>query len=1826
MTKNVASPKSTGGGGFLFEDKVCAWFVVHMLSDDLPLEPAFGPIVRLDFQTRPDGWFFDDILLTAGHGDDARRCAFSIKSNTQFGVATAPSEFVETAWEQYLREGSAVFDPARDLMGLITTPLDGELRASLDFVQSCASDLTSDLLPGRNAEEEWASKARRNLFESFRCPSALANKKGVTNADIGRLLSRLRFMQFDFESKVSDSEKLAIELCRKALRSGEHEDARAMWATILAVTAGRRTTAGSIGRRDLMEQLAGRFRLLELPNCRDDWHRLQLLAASNMGQLRDVIGEQIQLVPAKVLAALPDALESHSGAIVLGPSGVGKSGAAKAFATALAADGEHVLWFNAASFDKTDFAAFQAPLQLAHPIQDLLHSVASKSGLMVLDGLDRLYSPTAFRIVATLIHAAIPDNRAALWRIIVTCQTQEWSRLRDNLLSAGVRVRDWPCLEVETWLPDDLAPVWDAIPGTARLKLQKKLQPLWGNLKILDLLATGIGGGADVETSGWVGETNVATWYWQSYVRSGFDRHVQERFAIGLAEKEANELRSTFALDLFSESELGPFEALRQSGVCQSTPDGRIKFSHDLFGDWARLHVLISHADDFLHFVETRISSPLWHRAIRLYGVYLLENQKNVKEWRSLLHSLTVSGNAGTADLLLEAVIFAANPGDLLSGLRTDLLDPGSDTLKRLLGRFLACATVADIRYEVDGEPLSPRLASRLRYPSWLDWPPLLKFLFENREAVVTIAPFEMAKIAALWFEHTPKAFPFRKEMASIGLMLGHRANSGWRDHTVNNAGRRLSYQVALAGADEYPEEVADFCRSAAARDSPEGVADRDDEPVEMFPPGMTLDPRYDPDTGASVPWPDGPQARVDDEFRYAVLDDRALIPLMRVSAAVSREIILAVMIKKRPRFDWYNSVHHSRELDLHSGDDWSTPLFTQGPFLTLLQIDFREGLETIARLVDFASERWSFYTTLSIKQYAQGQQAPAGDPLSALVEQALRPPGTTVITFDDGDRELLGDDRVYEWAAKNPPTAIGPALMALEKHIYNQLESGHAIGDLVQAVLERTCSVAMLKVLIEIGKRQPSLFKSVLRPLLTIPDIYFWELKQTAADRQVLMMFAFRKTHAFIESAREFHGLPHRAQDLTQLAIKLFLTDESSRDFLSQVRVRWQSRMQEGSGDKRLEYLQAMIEAFDSDSYGLAVDENGDKVLVNVRAHERYVAQSAERDSQRRKMEMLMLPARVRRYIDAGERFKPDELSAIWMFLEPYYGSWKASAAATDSGASHSQTGSALDATTDTVSVWLTRAWASISGFLRFLHRSMQRRRVHDDGRDEPAKNPSSLPQRDVESENDEADAVMAAIAALYRQREELLDAHQERLNWCMIRLEAAIEAPVQRRRLDQIESVVAWTWDCHAAQMIAQRWLENPADRRLRYLLARLILLAPHNNAVGIIFQRISEDRAAVRIDFARLRCLIFHLANMRARIRFVEQYATYEGVFSKEEVTSFRNSLDPWARRCVSAFIDGSLGGASVRWDEMDSEGSYVAVDAIRERYLPHYMLDMELVKTAHAWLPTLADAIDDDEREEWIGFWKSALDFAVKRVHLGRDDRRFPYDIERWILERVGGVVAEMRVTESPESLWRPVVDLPPDCHSWSETMLESFHRTGLSKNPVSGQFESTRTAIIEHLLAVAELPTTERWSTADDVWQAVIGLDFYTQSYWEIRHRPIVMHSASSLSRWVTEIGAATFSQLGALATWLQREAADPVRMGILIDICQTMKGEGLLALAPRGDSGDAVALLLHSVWDRDQALLRADDAALAAFKELLRWLVDRQNSIGLQLSRKVGSL
>ncbi len=91
MATNVAPPKNTGGGGFVFEDDVCAWLLATMLVGESVFGADCGAPVQVDFQTRPDGWFLDDVLVTTDAGATHHRFALSDKSNVQFTATSAPS-------------------------------------------------------------------------------------------------------------------------------------------------------------------------------------------------------------------------------------------------------------------------------------------------------------------------------------------------------------------------------------------------------------------------------------------------------------------------------------------------------------------------------------------------------------------------------------------------------------------------------------------------------------------------------------------------------------------------------------------------------------------------------------------------------------------------------------------------------------------------------------------------------------------------------------------------------------------------------------------------------------------------------------------------------------------------------------------------------------------------------------------------------------------------------------------------------------------------------------------------------------------------------------------------------------------------------------------------------------------------------------------------------------------------------------------------------------------------------------------------------------------------------------------------------------------------------------------------------------------------------------------------------------------------------------------------------------------------------------------------------------------------------------------------------
>lgn len=151
---NVAPPKNTGGGGFVFEDDVCAWLLAAMLVGEPVFSVENGPPVRLDFQTRPDGWFLDDVLVTTASDAPRHRLALSVKSYAQFTATSAPSDFVAVAWEQWLHIGSNVFDVSHDFMGLVTAPFSGAAASSVSGLTEKARVNDPTLFPWRLAKGE----------------------------------------------------------------------------------------------------------------------------------------------------------------------------------------------------------------------------------------------------------------------------------------------------------------------------------------------------------------------------------------------------------------------------------------------------------------------------------------------------------------------------------------------------------------------------------------------------------------------------------------------------------------------------------------------------------------------------------------------------------------------------------------------------------------------------------------------------------------------------------------------------------------------------------------------------------------------------------------------------------------------------------------------------------------------------------------------------------------------------------------------------------------------------------------------------------------------------------------------------------------------------------------------------------------------------------------------------------------------------------------------------------------------------------------------------------------------------------------------------------------------------------------------------------------------------------------------------------------------------------------------------------------------------------------------------------------------------------------
>jgi hypothetical protein len=1585
VSSNVAPPKNTGGGGFVFEDEVCAWLLASMLVGEPIFGADAGPPQRLDFQTRADGWFLDDVLVTTAVGAIRHRFALSVKSNAQFTATSAPSDFVAAAWEQWLHIGSTVFEGTRDFIGIVTAPLSGAASSSVSSLGEKARANDPSLLPTRLATPNWANDDERRLFESFACPASLGQT--TTPVDAARLLQRLRFIQRDFGAVASDSQNSALELCRRAVRSHVATDAQALWSLLRELASELRPRAGSLTLSGLVDRLRARAVLADYPDYEGDWATLDARTARDVDLVRDSIAGRVRLTRQAEVTKVIDALTAGLQVVLLGASGVGKSALARACFEHRRANGERTLWIDASSLDRaSDFGAFEASLQLRHPLAALFEGDTSRDPVAIVDGLDRLYSEHAFRNVASLLRVVRGGSSTPRWRILAVCQSQEWPRVLEALQRAGGPEGLWRIHEGKAPQLADLQPVRDAVPALARLFLQPRVGALLTNLKLLDLVVRRLDGGTTIDASAWVGESSIAEWFWSAEIERGTDRLARGQFARGLAQAQADQLVASVSVDSLDAATLTAAQSLIADTLLVQTPGDRIAFAHDLYGDWARLRVLLNHRANLPDFLRQRYESPLWHRAIRLLGIHLLERENGAAEWKTLMSSFDSGNMTMVRDLLLEAPAFAMNAGTLLESVFPDLMAGDGALLRRLLTRFLAFATVPNERMLAIARSVGMDLNSAraaYRRPHWPYWVDVLSVLHAHSAEAVRAAACEVAKLVEMWLEYVPYGVRGirRPEAAALAVMLGQRAidvRDHWRGRDSNEDRQRF-FKCALLAAPEQPDDVAHLAKVAAER-VPRPVAKTAEDPPRPRPRSIFS-------SGViRGPWPDGPLARVDDDFQTVVLDGVCIRHLYKVRPAIAREVILATLIAAPYEEQWGGGRMHERELDL-AHQRWLPSLFTRGPFLLCLRENFDEGLELVMRLVEFATERSNEYRVRELDEWRT--RAAADGRSDVEIDEAEKRIPPQFLLLYDGTKEyrFSGDVGSYAWSAGHtsrqgysplPPSTVASALMALEQYFYERLDAGEDVTEDVARTFARCRCVAPLGVLTDVGKRQVSLFNGPLRALLSAPELYDAEIEKLVHGRAHLMIGAYDHGQQIAEVARQFHGMEHRRRDLRHVAMERLLKSAEMQAFFSSIREWWKSRR----GNGALIEIAELDLWLDPANYQIRQDPTHGQIIVNVALERMQVERSHEHEAVNDRLLIISFPIRCRKILEEQQLQTDAQLDELW------------------------------------------RTWA----------------RVRDLARTGPA-----LPGGEERFGDEYANAITGGIAVFLRHHEWLSrnDTHRHEV---IAALEAISDDLPER---DEFISEHDASWDCFLAEVAAMLWARDPQDARWRRLIAETVFSEKYVT-VRLLFSRCAEYRAALGGDFGRLRRLAVNVAHVRDRIGVLRgwQHMGPQGDDEQLRERLQREATD-WAEQAIASFVAGTLEPIATDWSQFADASRFVEFDNLGHGR-PSRLMDFHFVRCCHEWLPLPDEAQSPEERADVVQFWWVALDVVTARPRADlRSDDHYPDEDDQWVLRNVARVLLQLRPPENSEVFWATIVDLHSEAHDWPQCFLDELHLRALS---------------------------------------------------------------------------------------------------------------------------------------------------------------------------------
>lgn len=1126
MGTQVATPKQTGGGGFNYEDKVGSYFLLCMLLEKPPFSLELGVIRRIDLQKSAAGWAFDDYVLTLSYGGAIRTVGISVKSNQQFSKNVIYKGALELLWEQRLQLNNRVFNPDEDFFCFAQPPLDGTIRNDLDILINLAKHQDPVDLDININTSGYTSSDKQDLYKSFNCPANLNQEAGKPGLLPGAVLSRFMVLEFDFEAVISRSESELHQLCGQVLLEPSDILNRELYEKLQQVCKDRRAFGGFIDLSELLNELRNIFKLRAFPSFNRDFDLIENSIRRSLSIIKTTIGGQFKIDRSDLISEIISGYQNVNVLALTAPSGYGKTSLVKLYVESVQEE-QTVLWADASFFESD----LEDKLALNYSIRELIDANAKSMFLIVIDGLERFYSDIQIRNLSKLLKDISLSKGE--YKILITCIDEDLDDIMMRMNSYGAMSSAPKRLLIDNH-EIDVANLVSYFPHLSDVMRNYEIKRLFSNIKILDALSFTItGSNAHEFDKELITESKIIDFLWKMVVEVGSNGMLVSNVAKSIAKMQAETLRmgiSTSEVDAASASALSTLVTL---GILYEHED-YLYFQHDLYGDWARYKITRSNALNIKSFINSiNIVSPLWAKAVRQYGIFLLEQKSNEKGWLKLYQQFDESNSREKIikDILLESVIFSTGAKHNLGLLKNELLAENSSLLKRLLEIFLTKATTANPKVLKIAEGLTGYSATQAavlhRIPNYEYWPPIIDFIFEHREIIIRDDFYHCARISRDWLFYTPKQTIGRKEMALLAVDLSNEILAERLSFYENKVSKDYAFEGLLCGYNEIPAIASKVILQLAGRIQP--AEQRNITVSEIVPKSHLF--------REAQKWTDGPFFHLDNDFVDICLNRGALLGIFSINPKLANEILLSALIKA-PSNDYYQEGGID-DFDLNIPRQWSPAFFRRGPFLNFLYTNHLAALDGIIKLVDFATGQWR-------TQFKLENEIPF-----------------EMLEIDGEQRKYYGDLSLFFWyrGIGMPPSSLVSALMATERYLYEIKEDNFKIKECIIYILKQSESLAFIGMLVSVGKAYPTLFKRVLRPILYIMKFYIWE-KRNLISYQFEQYGLNNLPKVQAQEAEEWNKADFRTTQLDDIMIKELLLDSEFKLIYQEISEKWEDML----------------------------------------------------------------------------------------------------------------------------------------------------------------------------------------------------------------------------------------------------------------------------------------------------------------------------------------------------------------------------------------------------------------------------------------------------------------------------------------------------------------------------------------------------------------------------------------------------------------------------------------------------------------------------------------